>query len=134
FSSEDSMQSIAYPENNKIKLGEGDYEVQVQVYKNSSLSFAETTKEQCVEIPASGFGSLLGFTQKNCYDVEIPAQIVSQALAGGGQKDYYVLESELKNSNKLVLDAESLPKPDSLEQLQDNYLLFENKNLGISFK
>jgi len=134
FIGESDSKTIVYPEQKSVELSEGQYEIQVYIYQDSSLNLEATTKEQCVEIPASGFGSLLGFTQKNCYDVEIPAQIVSQALAGGGQKDYYVLESELKNSNKLVLDSESLPVPDSLEQLQDNYLLFENKNLGISFK
>ena len=134
FSSEDSMQSIAYPENNKIKLGEGDYEVQVQVYKNSSLSFAETTKEQCVEIPSSGLGGLIGFTEKECFEINIPAQIVSTVLAGGGVGGYYFSTNALENSGEIVLSIEDLYVPKNLEELQNSYLSFENKYVGVSLR
>lgn len=134
FVGEEDFKTIVYPEQRTVELSEGQYEIHVSVYQDSSLNLEATTTEQCVEIPQTGLGGLLGLTKEKCFDVKFPAQIVSQALAGGGKTDYYVLESELKNSGTLIISAESLPTPDSLEQLQDNYLLFENKNLGISFK
>jgi len=66
--------------------------------------------------------------------VEVPAQIISNALAGGGQGNYTISESELKNSNTINIYTEGLPSPDSLEQLQTNYILFESKSLEVNFR
>ena len=134
FSSEDSVQSISYPSSKKITLGEGDYEIRVQVYKDSSLSFAETTKEQCVDVPSSGVGGILGFTEKECFEINIPAQIVSNVLAGGGVSGFYFSENALENSDEIVLNIEDLFIPRSLEELQNSYLSFETKSVGVSLR
>ena len=134
FVSEDSSKTIIYPEQKSVKLGEGQYEIQVYVYKNSTLELGATTQQQCVEVPRSSIGGILGLTEKQCFDVEIPAQIISNALAGGGKTNYTFSENDLKSSNTIVMNAESLPSPNSLEQLQDNYILFESKSLEIELK
>jgi len=134
FISDDSSKTVVYPEQKKVELSEGQYEVQVQVYKNSSIKLDATTKEQCMEVPQSGLGGLFGLTKEECFNIEIPAQIISNALSGGGKQNYYVLENELIGSNVIEINAQSLPLPKSLEQLQDNYMLFEDKGLDISFK
>lgn len=134
FSSENSVQSISYPSNDKIILGEGDYEIQVQVYKNSSLSFAATTKEQCVDVPSSGVGGILGFTEKECFDINIPEQIISNVLAGGGISGFYFSENMLENNNEIVLNIGDLFIPKTLEELQNSYLSFETKSVGVSLK
>ena len=46
-------------------------------------------------------------------------------LAGGGTDVYYITEYELQNSRTIEINAESLPQPESLDQLQKNYELFE---------
>jgi len=134
FVSDKSSKTIVYPEQKTLELSEGQYEVQVSIYKDSSLKLGATTKEQCVEVPQSGLGGLFGLTKEKCFDIEIPEQIVSNVLSGGGKENYYILESELQNSNIIEISADSLPTPESIEDLQDNYLLFENKNLEIFFK
>jgi len=134
FSSEDSIQSIAYPENNKIVLGEGNYEVKVQVYKNSSLNFAATTREQCVEIPSSGIGGFVGLTEKECFEVTTPEQIISQVLAGGGVGGSYFSENLLETRDEIVLNIEDLFVPRNLEELQNSYLSFETKYVGVSLR
>ncbi len=134
FISDKSSKTVVYPGQKNVKLTEGQYEVQVYIYKNSSLKLEETTKEQCMEVPQSGLGGLFGLTKEKCFDIKIPAQIISNALSGGGKENYYILESELENSNSIEINAGSLPLPKSIEQLQDNYLLFENKKLEIYFK
>lgn len=134
FISDKSSKIAVYPEQKTIELSEGQYEIQVYIYKNSSLKLGATTKEQCVEVPQSGFGGLLGLTREKCFDIEIPEQIISNALSGGGKETYYILESELQSSNVIEISASSLPLPESIEDLQDNYLLFEDKDLGVSFK
>ena len=55
-------------------------------------------------------------------------------LSGGGKENYYILESELSDSNVIEINAESLDLPKSIEELQDNYILFEEKDLEILFK
>lgn len=134
FISDKSSKTVVYPEQKSVKLTEGQYEVQVYIYRNSSIKLEETTKEQCMEVPQSGLGGLFGLTKEKCFDIKIPAQIISNALSGGGKENYYVLESELETSKNIEINTESLPLPKSIEQLQDNYLLFENKKLEIYFK
>jgi len=134
FSSDSGIsKTILYPEQKIVELTEGQYEVQVSVYKNSSINLQATTHRECVEIPQSGIGNLFGLTKEKCFEVEIPAQVISNVLAGGGTQKYYVLESQLMDSKILEIDAESLPTPTSLEELQVNYLAFEERGLDISF-
>ncbi|MBU2104519.1 MAG: hypothetical protein KKF67_01960 [Nanoarchaeota archaeon] len=134
FISDDGSETIIYPGQKKIKLSEGQYEVKVYIYKNSSLTLGATTKKQCMEVPQSGLGGLFGITEEKCFDINIPEQIISEALVGGGSENYYILESELQNSNTLEINAGSLSSPKSLEELQNNYLLFESKGLDVVFK
>ncbi|MFH1585506.1 MAG: hypothetical protein ABIB79_01940 [archaeon] len=134
FLSDKNSKTIIYPAEKRVELSEGQYEVQVYVYKNSSLKIAETTTEQCVEVPKGNLGGLFGLTEEKCFDIVMPEQIVSNALAGGGKQAYYILESELESANSIELRAESLETPKSIEQLQDNYILFEENGLDINFK
>ena len=134
FVSDSASKTIVYPNQKKLELSEGQYEIQVHVYRNSSIKLEETKHEQCMEVPKSGLGGLFGLTEERCFDVKIPAQIISNALSGGGKENYYILESELESSGTIEINAESLPTPKTIEQLQDNYLLFEDKGLDVMFK
>ncbi len=134
FISEDHAATVVYPEQKGVKLSEGQYEIQVQAYKDSSLKIPASNQEQCMEVPRSGVLGIFGLTQEKCFNIEMPSQTIDNSLAGGGKQNYYILESELQSSSVVEINADSLPTPDSLEQLQDNYLLFENKGLEIMFE
>lgn len=134
FVSGSETKTVVYPQQKRVNLSEGQYTIQVYIYENSSLSLPASTQKQCVDIPQSGLGSLFGLTEQKCFDYTIPSQIISNALSGGGKENYYILESELEGSNSIEINAYRLPKPTSVEQLQTNYVLFEDKGLGISFK
>lgn len=133
FVSENSSKTIIYPEQKSIELGEGQYEIQVYIFGNSSINVGEGNYEQCVDI-LSGVRGFFGITQKKCFDVQMPSQIISSVVAGGGKQNYYISESELRNSNTLEINAESLPLPKTIEELQENYILFEDKGLEIIFR
>ncbi len=133
FTSGDISKTVLYPEQKEIKLSEGDYEIQVSIYSEASLKLQAGNYQQCVDVP-SVLGGLFGTTEKKCFDVQIPSQIISNALAGGGTQNYYITKNELISSNLLEINAPSLPEPESLENLQDNYILFESKGLEITFK
>ena len=133
FVSEDLSKTVIYPGQEVVELSEGDYDVSVYIYEDSSLELEESTYEECMDIPRSGVGGMFGLTQEKCFEITLPSQIVSSALAGGGEDVYYITEYELQNANKIEINAESLPEPTSLEKLQENYMLFETKGLGIYF-
>ncbi len=125
--------TVVYPEQNSVELAEGGYEIQVYIYEDSSLEFESTTTEQCVEVMGTGLKGLLGLKETECFDIEIPDQIISNVLSGGGKQEYYILESQLAGVGRIEIDADSLPIPKTLEELQNNHLLFEGKNLEVSF-
>jgi len=132
FVSDSASKTVVYPQQKEVALSEGEYEIQVYIYKNSSLTFEATSTEQCIQVPRTGFGGLFGLTQEECFEMEIPGQIISDVLAGGGKEVYYISENELKNSDSIEINAGNLEVPDSLEQLQENYALFETKGLEIN--
>jgi hypothetical protein len=131
-SSDGTTQTIIYPQQTSIQLSQGDYSIQVYIYRNSSITIAATTTQQCVNVASPGILGALGTTQQQCFNLNLPAQVISNALAGGGQAEYFALNSNLQNSNTIQISATSLPVPNSLNQLQNNYLLFGNKTLSIN--
>ncbi len=135
FISEDnSTKTIIYPEQKIAELSEGQYEVQTHIFRNSSINLGKMVSEQCINVPRQGVLGIFGLQQEKCFEIEVPEQIVSQALAGGGKQNHYILESELANLNIIEINAESLPVPDNIEQLNANYLLFESKGLDINLR
>ena len=115
-------------------MSQGQYEVQVQIYRNSSIVLGARKQEQCVEVPQSGIGSFFGLTKEECFTIDFPEQIISSSLSGGGKQNYFILESELIDSSIVEIRADSLPTPNTIDQLSTNYILFEEKGLGINFK
>jgi len=134
FVSEDSSDSVIYPSQKQVTLSEGQYEVQVYIYNEASIELEEQTSEECLEVPQEGIGGLFGITQEECYDITIPAQTINNALRGGGKQNYYILENELKSSSIIDINAESLDIPQTIEDLQENYIEFEDRGLDIVFK
>jgi len=126
--------TILYPDTKKVELSEGQYEIQVSVYKNSSLKLQETTTQECVEIPKSSLGGIFGLTEEKCFDIVIPAQIVSNVLAGGGTQKHYILEDDLIGAEFIEIGANKFPTPKAIEELQVNYLLFEETGLEVNFR
>jgi hypothetical protein len=132
--SNDFSQTVLYPQQKSVELADGDYEVQVYIYKNSTLKLGATTQQQCVTVPRSSIAGILGFTKQECFDVQVPAQVISDALSGGGKENYTFTNEELRSSKTVNIYAKSLPNPDSLDQLQTNYLLFDNNPLEINVR
>lgn len=132
FSSEDYTTSVVYPAQNTVFLSSGNYNVSVMAYSNSSISFPETEKEQCYDVPRSGLLGLAGLTEKECVAVIVPAQTLSNALIGGGSVVYYFDENSLRKSRSIIIDAERLKTPKTIEELQENYIMIEGNLLGVS--
>ncbi len=129
-----SAVTAVYPGQSSIELSEGQYNIQVVIYQNSSMSIPESTQQQCVDVPASGVGGLFGFTQEKCFDIKYPSQSLTNVLSGGGKQNYYISQSELQSSSKIVISTSSLPVPNNVDRLQQNYILYDNNGLGVEFQ
>ena len=127
----DDSKIVSYPTQKTVKLSEGTYNVSVYVYANSTINIPASTTQQCTKVLSSGLGGIFGITEKKCIDVKMPSQILSNVLAGGGVQTYYFSEGELKGSKKIEISAEKFTTPTSMEELQNNYLIFETKNVGV---
>ena len=124
--------SAILPEVEKVRLSEGVYEIRLYVYGNSSIVIPESTRTECTEIPESGLGGIFGSTKERCFDIVIPATKIENAIIGGGKSNDYFLEDDLKNG-KILLKAGGLPRPNSIEELQSNYALFEAQSVEAIF-
>ena len=134
FSSEEGSFSLVYPSQKSISLGEGTYEIRVQLYEDSKIEIPASTREECYEVPRSGVGGMLGLSTRECQEVEMPSQIISNALIGGGNDNYYFLDNELNNGGTLELKVRKLKTPTTLEEVQENYILFETFGVEVGFK
>ncbi len=130
FEREGFSQTLVYPTQKEISLSEGSYNISVYIYRNASLSLGSSVQQYCIDVPRA-IGGSLGLTKEECFDVEVPEQIISNALSGGGEVNYYVSENQLSSASQIVVGATSLPEPNSLNQLQQNYVLFDSKSLEV---
>jgi hypothetical protein len=128
-----SVKTLAYPEQKEVEISEGQYEIDVQVFSNASIYLQATTQKQCTKVPAGALGGIFGITKEQCFNIEIPAQTITNGLSGGGKANYYFAESELASGKKLEISAGSLPVPQSIEDLQKNYELVDTNSLEVLF-
>lgn len=133
FLGNDSSKTVVYPSTKAVELIEGGYEIQVYIYENSSLVLGESVQEQCVEVPRGGIGGVIGLTKEECYEVVIPEQVITNALSGGGTQEYYFLDNRLSSSSTINIKVGSLIEPKTLEELQFNYIAFDDKGVEVDF-
>jgi hypothetical protein len=131
FSGHDTITAV-YPDQKNIELTTGEYEVRVYVYTNSTINLEGSVREECVDVPKSGFLSIFGAEEEKCFTMEIPDQVVSYAVSGGGTSNYYVTESELETGS-LIIDVSDFGKPGKVEELQINYNKIQTENLNLYF-
>lgn len=134
FNSDKYSTALVYPEQKKIKLAEGLYEITAQVFSGSTLTIPASSKRECVSVPKKGLLGFFGSETEECFNVELPATTLSNALSAGGKNTELILESDLSGSNRINIDIPSLPSPLSLDQLQQNYELFEIQAVRVGFQ
>jgi hypothetical protein len=129
FNSEYNSYSLYYPLQKSIKLVEGDYNITAYAYRDVTIEIPESKSEKCVDVP-NGVLGLFGITKKQCMDVVIPAQELSNAVVGGGNLNQYITESELQQGN-FVIDVGDLTVPKTIEELQNIYDIIDVNRLSL---
>lgn len=130
----DEQNVIAYPDQKGAVLSEGFSNITVYVYKNSTITLGAYSDTKCVKVPKKGVLGILGGEDEECFEINVPAQTMSNVLAGGGKAEYYFTESELEKGKVLEINVEGFPIPSSVEQIPDNYLLVEARSMEILVK
>ena len=59
---------------------------------------------------------------------------MSFAVSGGGKQNYYITEQELKDSKKIIINADGFGTPTKVEELQVNYNQIEVSRLDVRFE
>lgn len=131
FVSEDYSTSIYYPEQKQIELSEGDYEVSVSLFKESSISLESQQVEKCIKVPAGGIAGIFGAMQEQCFDIEVPEQTLTNVLFGGGKTEFSVTESELLSASRIRIETSSFDIPTNIFELGDIYGLIDISELQI---
>jgi hypothetical protein len=125
--------TVSWPEQKQVVLTQGQYEIKAYVYNNATIRLQGSSSEKCVDVPVGGVGGIFGATEEKCFTMTIPDQVVSMAVSGGGLQDYYIAETELQDSEKLVINTKDFGVPGKVEDLQINYNNIEISNLQIGF-
>ncbi|MBT3642695.1 hypothetical protein HN604_03275 [archaeon] len=134
FTSEDFGATALYPETKTIELIEGNYNISVQVYDDTSLVFPAINEQKCVDVPADGLSGFFGVETEECYDIEIPETKVDFAIVGGGKTNEYITETMLRDSNEINVNVPLFGLPGSLDEIQENYLKAEDEFIYLSFE
>ncbi|MBD3252407.1 hypothetical protein GF386_01620 [Candidatus Pacearchaeota archaeon] len=134
FTRDDDSWVISYPEQKTAKLTEGQYEIKVYSYTDSDIVLRGSSSQKCIEVPKSGLGGVLGFTEEKCFDFNIPSQSVGFAISGGGKQKHYIPESQLRESRKIIIDIDDFGVPNKVEDLQVNFNKLEISGLDINFE
>jgi hypothetical protein len=133
FIKDDKTTTISYPDQKTIELIPGQYTIKVYVYDNASINFQGASNMKCIEVQKSGILGLFGASEEKCFNLNIPEQVISLAVSGGGTEDYFIGESELESSKKLTITADDFGIPGKIEDLQKNYEKVETSNLKLIF-
>ena len=133
LSSDAGTQTIYYPDQKTVDVSAGQYNIEAQFLVNSSIKVGATTKQQCVSVP-NGLLGIVGISKQQCYEINIPEQVISNALIGGGNTTTYFTLDKVALGKTLEIDGQSFPTPDSLDQVEQNYALLDQSQLDIQLK
>jgi len=134
FEKNNKTKTISYPEQKQIELIEGQYEIKVYVYSNTDLIVEGGSSQKCVSVPKSGVFGFFGLTEERCFDLNTPDQNIEFAVSGGGTQNYYIAESELQSSNKIIINTMSFGSVSKVEDLQENYNQVDVSGLSVRFE
>ncbi|MCX8193782.1 MAG: hypothetical protein N3G19_00220 [Candidatus Pacearchaeota archaeon] len=134
FSSSDHSFSIYYPEQKRINLSEGKYNVSVYAFKESSITLESQKGEICVKLPSTGIAGIFGGMEEQCFEVEVPQQSFTNVLFGGGKTSFAITESELKGKSKLSIEIEKFSVPRTLNELTDVYESIDIAQVNVQFE
>ena len=132
FTSPDYSETVVYSDQTSINLTEGNYNVSVQLFRDSTISIGEQNIEKCISVPAPGISGMLGLKDQDCYNLTLPSSQFTSVPIGGGKTEFFMTDDELKNAKKIRIQAEKLSTPKSIDELMDVYDMINLPTLQIA--
>lgn len=134
FSGEKHSTTVLYPDMKEAGLIEDYYNVSVFVYTDTKLTVQGISDQKCVDVPVEGIGGLFGLTEERCQEINIPDMEIESALIGGGKTQDYMTEDTLKKSRELNIEIPIFNEPQTIEDIQQNYVIVEDSPVYLSFE
>ncbi len=131
FSSDDISQSIFYPTMGSVTLAEGTYKVTAYLFKEGKIVLQEQSVERCIDVPKRGVLGFLGFVREDCFNINQPAQELTQITIGGGTGEVYFSDEDLRRAEFVGIEIGSQPIPTNVFELQDVYNSVFASTIGI---
>ncbi len=131
FESRDKKLSLSYPDQNKVKLSAQEYNISVQLFKETNLEFGSQSGEKCITIPGIGFPYI---TTQQCFDITVPEQSLTDVIFGGGSIETSFNSQELASAKTLEIIPEKFNLPNTLEGIASIYELLDISDLQIQLK
>ena len=134
FNSTDYSSTITYPQQKSIEIPEGDYNINVQMFKTSSLSLGAQETEKCVSVPVSGIPGMMGATTEQCYNLTLPSSQLTNVPIGGGNSEFSVTLGELASKNTINIQAQKFDAPKTTDDVLDIMDLISMSSLDITLE
>ena len=115
-----TKQGIIYPEQKKVNLSRGQYNITVFVFKEKNI-LIEKEQEICYDVP-----SFFIFKTKRCEKIE--GLEIDKVVVGGGKGSVWIEPKEIK---RILIYSERFDEPKNLEEIQKNYEMVEDSEIRI---
>lgn len=125
------VDSLSYPFTREIKLSEGDYDFELEVYRNSDLTIPATTTKQCIKQPQDGILGYFGAEEEKCYDINMPSQKLTNIPSAGGKINQYITPDELEGNKIFRIYSTSVKMPSTIEEASGVYDAVTVKKINI---
>lgn len=114
--------SFSYPDDSKLTLIAGEYQVSSFVVEDSPFDITIQGREieSCVKAP-SGVLGIFGVEEEKCSTVNIPPTKLQSVIKGGANFNFKVSRAELASSSKIVLYTVADKTPTTYDELTDVY-------------
>ncbi|MFH1332330.1 MAG: hypothetical protein ABIH63_03535 [archaeon] len=114
--------SFIYPDDKKLKLISGDYEVTSYVVEESpfEITIQGQDVEHCTTVP-KGILGIFGVEEEKCSSVNIPPTKLKTLIKGGANFKFTVNRNDLASATRVVLYTVSEKTPSTYEELADVY-------------
>ncbi len=107
---DDYSVNIIYPDNQKIKLIEGNYDVSLFMMKDGEIEIPAREVRTCIDVPKKILG-VIGQTEEKCVTSKIPSIEIGRVITGGSEFSMFVSRSDLlKNKIVFYVPYEGIPK------------------------
>ncbi len=119
--------SFVYPDDKKLKLIAGDYEITSYVIDDSPFEIAIQGKEveHCTKVP-QGILGIFGVEEEKCSSVNIPPTTLKTVVKGGANFKFTAGRDDLASASRVTLYTVAGKTPSTYDELADIYSTIES--------